>query len=266
MVYPYSMRGIILAGGTGSRLAPLTNVVSKQLLPVYNKPMIYYPLSTLMLSGIQEYLLISTPKDLPQFKSLLGNGKQFGISIEYKEQQEPKGIAEALILGERFIRSNKSALILGDNLLYGPGLGRDLTNKIGKSGATILAHHVSNPEEFGVVEFDGSDKPIGITEKPKKVISNWAIPGLYFYDETASERAKSLKPSERGEVEISDLNRSYLKDGQLTVVKMPRGTAWLDLGTPGSLLEAGKFIQIVEERQGLRVGDPTEIADLMGWL
>ena len=260
------MRGIILAGGTGSRLAPLTNVVSKQLLPVYNKPMIYYPLSTLMLSGIREYLLISTPKDLHQFKLLLGDGKQFGISIEYLEQQEPRGIADALIIGEQFIGNGKSALILGDNLLYGPGLGRDLTNHIGKTGATILAHHVSNPEEFGVVEFDKNDKPISIIEKPKKLISNWAIPGLYFYDETASQRARSLKPSARGEIEISDLNRSYLEDGKLTVMKMPRGPAWLDLGTPGSLLEAGKFIQIVEERQGLRVGDPVEIAKLLNWI
>ena len=260
------MRGIILAGGTGSRLAPLTNVVSKQLLPVYNKPMIYYPLSTLMLSGIKEYLLISTPKDLPQFKLLLGDGKQFGISIEYLEQQEPRGIADALILGEKFICNGKSALILGDNLLYGPGLGRDLANHIGKTGATILAHHVSNPEEFGVVEFDKDNKPKSIIEKPRNYISNWAIPGLYFYDETASQRAKSLKPSARGEIEISDLNRSYLEDGKLTVMQMPRGTAWLDLGTPGSLLEAGKFIQIVEERQGLRVGDPVEIAKLFNWL
>ena len=260
------MRGIILAGGTGSRLAPLTKVVSKQLLPVYNKPMIFYPLSTLMLSGVKEYLLISTPKDLPQFKSLLGDGKQFGISIEYLEQVEPNGIADALILGERFIGNSRSALILGDNLLYGPGLGRDLSNRISNAGASILAHHVSNPEEFGVVEFDKNDNPISIIEKPKKLVSNWAIPGLYFYDHTASQRAKSLKPSSRGEIEISDLNQSYLEDGELTVLKMPRGTAWLDLGTPGSLLEAGKFIQILEERQGLRVGDPTDIAQLLNWI
>ena len=260
------MRGIILAGGTGSRLAPLTKVLSKQLLPVYNKPMIFYPLSTLMLSGIKEYLLISTPKDLPQFKSLLGDGKQFGISIEYVEQVEPNGIADALILGERFIGNSRSALILGDNLLYGPGLGRDLSNRISNTGASILAHHVSNPEEFGVVEFDKNDNPISIIEKPKKLISNWAIPGLYFYDHTASQRARSLKPSSRGEIEISDLNQSYLEDGELTVLKMPRGTAWLDLGTPGSLLEAGKFIQILEERQGLRVGDPTDVAQLLNWI
>jgi glucose-1-phosphate thymidylyltransferase len=260
------MRGIILAGGSGTRLSPLTDIISKQLLPVYNKPMIYYPLSTLMLAGIKDILLISTPRDLPMFKALLGDGDKFGISISYETQDKPNGIAEALIIGEKFLDGEKCALILGDNLLYGPGLGRDLVNRIGDTGATILAHHVSNPEEFGVVEFDMTDKPIGIIEKPKKVISNWAIPGLYFYDGTASQRAKSLKPSERGEIEISDLNRSYLNDGELTVVKMPRGSAWLDLGTPGSLLEAGKFIQIVEERQGLRVGDPAEIAKLLNWV
>jgi glucose-1-phosphate thymidylyltransferase len=255
------MRGIILAGGSGTRLSPLTDVISKQLLPVYNKPMIYYPLSTLMLAGIREILLISTPRDLPLFKSLLGDGSKFGISLSYETQDTPNGIAEALIIGEKFLNHEKSALILGDNLLYGPGLGRDLINRVSNKGATILAHHVSNPEDFGVVKFDENDHPIDIIEKPKKSESNWAIPGLYFFDETASARAKKIKISERGEREISDLNLNYLKDGLLYVLKIPRGTAWLDLGTPRSLLEAGKFIQILEDRQGLKIGDPFEIAN-----
>lgn len=259
------MRGIILAGGSGTRLRPLTHVVSKQLLPVYNKPMIYYPLSTLMLAGIKDILLISTPRDLHMFKMLLGDGNDFGISIAYEVQDKPNGIAEALIIGEEFISGSKCALILGDNLLYGPGLGRDLINQIGSTGATILAHHVSNPKDFGVIEFDSSGLPIKIIEKPTNSSSSWAIPGLYFYDESASERVRKLKPSERGEREISDLNADYLNDKELTVIKMPRGTAWLDLGTPDSLLEAGKFIQIIEERQGLEVGNPIEVARVLGW-
>jgi glucose-1-phosphate thymidylyltransferase len=257
------MRGIILAGGTGTRLSPLTDVISKQLLPVYNKPMIYYPLSTLMLTGIKEILLISTPRDLHLFKSLLGDGSKFGISISYETQHEPNGIAEALIIGEKFLAGEKCALILGDNLLYGPGLGRDLINRIANSGATIFAHHVSNPKEFGVIEFDSNDNPVRIIEKPQNSESNWAIPGLYFYDESASKRARNLKPSTRGEREISDLNSDYLSEGKLKVIQMPRGTAWLDLGTPDSLLEAGKFIQIIENRQGLRIGDIEEIANLI---
>jgi glucose-1-phosphate thymidylyltransferase len=256
------MRGIILAGGSGTRLSPLTDVISKQLLPVYNKPMIYYPLSTLMLAGIKDILLISTPRDLPMFKALLGDGSKFGISISYETQDRPNGIAEALLIGEKFLDGEKCALILGDNLLYGPGLGRDLVNRINHTGATILAHHVSNPEDFGVIEFDSKDIPVRIIEKPQNSKSNWAIPGLYFYDESASKRARALKPSKRGEREISDLNTDYLNDGALRVIKMPRGTAWLDLGTPDSLLEAGKFIQIIEARQGLKVGDPTEISGL----
>jgi len=256
------MRGIILAGGSGTRLSPLTNVISKQLLPVYNKPMIYYPLSTLMLAGIKDILLISTPRDLPMFKALLGDGRNFGISISYETQDKPNGIAEALIIGEKFLDGQKCALILGDNLLYGPGLGRDLVNRIGDTGATILAHHVSNPKDFGVIEFDSNGNPVRIIEKPQNSESNWAIPGLYFFDESASKRAKNLTLSSRGEREISDLNSVYLSEGKLTVIKMPRGTAWLDLGTPDSLLEAGKFIQIIEARQGLRVGDPTEIKNL----
>jgi len=260
------MRGIILAGGSGSRLSPLTDVISKQLLPVYNKPMIYYPLSTLMLAGIKDILLISTPRDLPMFKALLGDGSKFGISISYETQDKPNGIAEALIIGEKFLDREKCALILGDNLLYGPGLGRDLVNRIGDTGATILAHHVSNPKDFGVIEFDSNDNPVRIIEKPQNSESNWAIPGLYFYDESASRRAKNLKPSPRGEREISDLNSDYLRDGKLKIIKMPRGTAWLDLGTPDSLLEAGKFIQIIEERQGLEVGNPFDVAKTVGFL
>ena len=260
------MRGIILAGGSGTRLSPLTDVISKQLLPVYNKPMIYYPLSTLMLAGIRDILLISTPRDLPMFKSLLGDGSKFGISISYETQDKPNGIAEALIIGEKFLDGDKCALILGDNLLYGLGLGRDLVNRIGDTGATVLVHHVSNPKDFGVIEFDSNDYPVRIIEKPQNSESNWAIPGLYFYDESASKRAKNLKTSKRGEREISDLNSDYLSDGKLKIIKMPRGTAWLDLGTPYSLLEAGKFIQIVEERQGMRIGDPYEIAKLFNWI
>ena len=260
------MRGIILAGGSATRLRPLTSVISKQLLPVYNKPMIYYPLSTLMLSGIREFLLISTKRDVPMFQELLGDGSELGISIQYQVQEKPNGIAEALILGESFILGEKVSLILGDNLIYGPGFGRDLLNHVPTEGATILAHHVSNPSEFGVVEFNNAGKAISLEEKPKIPKSNWAIPGLYFYDETAVQRVKGLKPSARGELEITDLNRSYLTDGQLNVVKMPRGTAWLDLGTPKALLEAGKFIEILEDRQGLQIGNPSDVAKLLGWI
>jgi glucose-1-phosphate thymidylyltransferase len=259
------MRGIILAGGSGNRLKPLTEVVSKQLLPVYNKPMIYYPLSTLMLIGIKEILLISTAQDLPLFQRLLGDGSSFGIEISYDVQHKPNGIAEALIIAENFIAGEKCALILGDNLLYGPGLGRNLINQVETDGATILAFQVSNPQDFGVIEFDENNNPKKISEKPTSGGSNWAIPGLYFYDETASSRAKKIALSKRGEKEISDLNMSYLNSGMLKVIKMSRGTAWLDLGTPNSLLDAGKFIEIIETRQGLRVGDPNEISKLMGW-
>jgi glucose-1-phosphate thymidylyltransferase len=260
------MRGIILAGGSATRLRPLTSVISKQLLPVYNKPMIYYPLSTLMLSGIREFLLISTKRDVPMFQELLGGGTELGISIQYQIQGKPNGIAEALLIGESFIRGEKFSLILGDNLIYGPGFGRDLLNHVPTEGATILAHHVSNPSEFGVIEFNAAGKAISIEEKPKLPKSNWAIPGLYFYDETAIQRVRGLKPSARGELEITDLNRSYLTDGQLNVVKMPRGTAWLDLGTPKALLEAGKFIEILEDRQGLQIGNPSDVAKLLGWI
>ena len=260
------MRGIILAGGSATRLRPLTTVVSKQLLPVYNKPMIYYPLTTLMLSGIREILLISSARDVPNFKELLGDGSQFGVSIQYQIQEKPSGIAEALILGEEFINGEPSALILGDNLLYGLGFGRDLIKHVAPRGATIIAHHVANPAEFGVVVFDENENPISLIEKPSELVSSWAIPGLYFYDSTASDRARKLKPSPRGELEITDLNKDYLASGELSVIKMPRGTAWLDLGTPKSLLEAGKFIEIIEERQGLQVGNPLDAAKVFGWI
>ena len=255
-----------MAGGSATRLRPLTTVVSKQLLPVYNKPMIYYPLTTLMLSGIRDILLISTRRDTPNFNELLGDGSQFGVSIQYQIQDKPSGIAEALLLGEKFIAGESVALILGDNLLYGPGFGRDLIKHVSPNGATIIAHHVANPGEFGVVVFDENDKPVSLIEKPANFISNWAVPGLYFYDSSASDRARKLTPSSRGELEITDLNNSYLESGDLHVIKMPRGTAWLDLGTPKSLLEAGKFIEIVEERQGLQVGNPRDVAELFGWI
>jgi glucose-1-phosphate thymidylyltransferase len=260
------MRGIILAGGHGTRLSPLTKVVSKQLLPVYNKPMIYYPLSTLMLIGIREILVISSPKFLNSFKELLGDGQQFGINLFYESQPQPNGIAEAITIGKEFILGQKCALILGDNLLYGPGLGRDLSNRIGNSGATILAYQVANPTEFGTIEFDSNENPTEIIEKPKSPKSNWAIPGLYFYDESVTERVKNILPSNRGEIEITDLNKSYLKSNELKVIKMPRGTAWLDLGNPDSLLEAAKFIQIIENRQGIMIGEPSEVAKIMNWI
>lgn len=260
------MRGIILAGGSATRLRPLTTVVSKQLLPVYNKPMIYYPLSTLMLSGIRDIALICTARDIENFRQLLGDGSELGIKLQYMIQDKPAGIAEALIIGEEFIKGESVALILGDNLIYGPGFGRDLLSHVSPTGATILAHHVANPSEFGVVYFDESDRVIGLEEKPSAPKSSWAIPGLYFYDGAASSRARALKPSSRGELEITDLNLSYLKDNQLSVIKMPRGTAWLDLGTPKSLLEAGKFIEIIEERQGLQVGNPADVSKLFGWI
>jgi glucose-1-phosphate thymidylyltransferase len=260
------MKGIILAGGSGSRLKPLTNVVSKQILPVYNKPMIYYPLSTLMLMGIRDILLISNQRFLPMFQELLGNGENFGINLQYITQENPNGIAEALIIGETFLQESRCALILGDNLLYGPGLGRDLINKVSQTGATVLAHHVQDPSEFGVVTFDEFDNPIDIIEKPKNSSSNWAIPGLYFYDSSASEKAKMLQKSSRGELEISHLNKIYLGEGNLNVLKMSRGSAWLDMGNPKQLLEAGNFIQIVEDRQGLEVGDPFQVAKVMGFV
>jgi glucose-1-phosphate thymidylyltransferase len=260
------MKGILLAGGSGTRLKPLTDVVCKQLLPVYNKPMIYYPLSTLLLLGIRDILLISDSENLPRFKKLFGDGKSLGIRLTYEVQLEPNGIAEALIIAETFLNGSNCTLILGDNLLYGPGLGRDLVNKISPEGATILAHHVPNPSQYGVVAFDNFGLPIDLMEKPINPHSNWAVPGLYFYDSSATERAKGLSRSPRGELEITELNRSYLDDSQLKVLKLSRGAAWLDMGNPKLLLEAGNFIQIVEERQGLEVGNPFQVANVMGYL
>lgn len=257
------MKGILLAGGMGTRLKPLTNVISKQLLPVYNKPMIYYPLSNLMLLGIREILLISDSRNLPLFVDLLGDGSDLGIEINYRVQLNPNGIAESLIIAEDFINDDSCALMLGDNLLYGPGLGRDLRNRVASTGATILCHHVPNPSDFGVVQFDKNDKIIDLIEKPKKFISNWAIPGLYFYDSKAVDLAKSLQRSSRGELEITELNREYLKLGELELIKLSRGSAWLDMGNPKQLLEAGNFISIVEERQGLEVGNPYQVAEIM---
>ena len=260
------MKGILLAGGMGTRLKPLTNVISKQLLPVYNKPMIYYPLSNLMLLGIREILLISDNKNLPLFVDLLGDGSDFGIKIKYEVQLKPNGIAEALLIAEEFINGESCALILGDNLLYGPGLGRDLRNKVAPTGATILCHHVPNPSNFGVVQFDENDKIIDLVEKPINHISNWAIPGLYFYDSRAVELAKSLTRSLRGELEITELNRAYLNLDELKLIRLSRGSAWLDMGNPKQLLEAGNFISIVEERQGLEVGNPYQVAQLMQYV
>lgn len=260
------MRGILLAGGAGTRLHPLTKVVSKHLLPVYNKPMIYYPLSNLMLMGITEIMLISDPKYLTAYRELLGTGAELGIDITYKVQEKPNGIAEAFIIAEEFIAGENCALILGDNLLFGPGLGRDLVNNISNQGATILAHHVQDPSQYGVVCFDENDSPVDLIEKPTTNVSNWAIPGLYFYDETCLDLVKKLTKSKRGELEITDLNRIYLKNDNLTVLKMSRGAAWLDMGNPKQLLEANNFIQIVEERQGLEIGNPYHVANIMGYV
>jgi len=254
------MKGIILAGGSGTRLKPLTDIVSKQLLPVYNKPMIFYPLTTLLLAGIDDILIICNPLELEQFKKLLGNGAQFSVKISYDVQQEPAGIAQGILIAENFLNSEPFCLILGDNLIYGPGFGRSLKKYFSNVGATVFAYKVSNPKDFGIVEFDDYERPAKLIEKPSSTNSPWAIPGMYFYDSTAPKRAKSLTPSPRGELEITDLNRMYLEDGLLNVTKMPLGTAWLDLGTPKSLLEAGLFIQLLEDRQGLRIGDPYDVS------
>lgn len=260
------MKGIILAGGTGSRLHPITQGISKQLTPVYDKPMIYYPLSTLMLAGIRDILIITTPADQEQFKRLLGDGSRFGINLEYKVQPSPDGLAQAFILGADFIGNDPVALVLGDNIFYGPGLGTQLATYEQKDGATVFAYRVADPRAYGVVEFDEDFNALSIEEKPENPKSEYAIPGLYFYDSKVVEYARQIKPSPRGELEITDLNRVYLEQGKLKVEVLPRGTAWLDTGTFDSLADATNFIRTVQSRQGLSVGCPEEIAWRHGWL
>jgi glucose-1-phosphate thymidylyltransferase len=260
------MKGIVLAAGLGTRLNPLTKITSKQLLPVYDKPLIFYPLSTFMLAGIKNTLIIATPSHINTFEELLGDGHEFGLELEYRVQNEPRGIAESLVLAQNFLSGSKAALILGDNVFHGPGLGRRLENFNDVQGAQIFGYHVQDPSPYGVATIDQNNSVISLIEKPKNSESKIAIPGLYFFDETASERAKKLKPSARGELEILDLLRAYLEDDLLKLEMLPRGTAWFDSGTFDDLLEAGTYVKLMQERTGERVGDPIEIAKFRGWI